>query len=90
MSEFKGTKGIWTIEGSYDISTTEGVPVLDCGCGCCSYHSVQKADLQLMSKAPQMLEMLIQLKDTLSDGRTFGYNDYDRVECLIKEATELK
>lgn len=86
--EFKGSKGKWVLNEKYQtIEDSEGY-------GIAQQNGIKNSekwlnDALLISKAPEMLEMLIELKDTLADGRTFGYNEYDRLERLIKEATEL-
>lgn len=84
--EFKGTKETWFKSGLEIVSMPSQVKIAKVSGA--NYEGA-KANVLLISKAPEMLEMLIKLKDTLADGRTFGYNDYDRVEQLIKEATEL-
>lgn len=86
MSEFKGTKETWFKSGLEIVSMPSQVKIAKVSG---SNYEEAKANALLISKAPEMLEMLIELKDTLADGRTFGYNDYDRVEKLIKEASEL-
>lgn len=89
--EFKGTKGKWefggdTIEGKLissrhpqnrDICTiwaydTEFIEQREC-----------KANALLISKAPEMLEMLIKLTSTMD------YRNIEEAKQLIKEATEL-
>lgn len=88
MGEFKGTKGKWVTDKQYDISTEEGKPVLDCGCGCCSYHDVSKEDLHLMSKSPEMLELLQEIDHFLNCDFNVG-EKHTKIKQLIKEVTEI-
>jgi hypothetical protein len=91
MSEFKGTKGKWyvdhinirrnkynvictSIRTDYDYSFAE---VFGC-------DEKAKANALLISKAPEMLEMLIFLRPTFKGTKTG-----ESIEQLIKEATEL-
>lgn len=91
--EFKGTKGKWKIikrnEPYHNGLDIENVCMLYQLPDDNESEDIYNANALLISKAPEMLEMLIELKDTLADGRTFGYNDYDRLEELIKQATEI-
>ena len=82
--EFKGTQGKWCYNHNM-VATLE--PIIDDTICLCPQLSNDKweANAQLISKAPQMLEMLKELS-----------NDYDiphyiceRIDKLIKEATEL-
>jgi hypothetical protein len=92
--EFKGTKGKWIIEnlnkprkGKYpafeiDISTENEDNM------CTIWYSElfsenAKANALLISKAPEMIEMLNNVKNYL------GSDVREKVEQLIKEATEL-
>ena len=55
----KNTPGPWMYPGKdFDIETTNGAPVLDTGCGCCSDHTASEEDLILMAAAPELLQML--------------------------------
>jgi hypothetical protein len=97
--EFKGTEGKWSIKnlntpekGKYPaleitISTEEDEAM------CTVWYSKvfgkkvckqQKANALLISKAPEMLEMLIDIKGYL------GSDVREKVEQLIKESTKLK
>lgn len=87
--EFKGTKGKWIVDKSGYITTNGGLCIM-VGNDCISVvgdgnpHQPIKANALLISKAPEMLEMLKDIKDYLgSDRRT-------EVEQLIKEATQIK
>ena len=83
--EFKGTKGKWVL--SYNdicsqkklISTAFGFIVRDKY----TINKETKANALLISKSPEMLEMLKDVKDYL------GSDKREQVEQLIKEATEI-
>jgi hypothetical protein len=86
MSEFKGTKGKWFLriisEGQISVSNeidtrTICVPRVQ-------NHEEALANLLLISKAPEMLEMLQICKQTTNSKQI-----YDEIEQLIKSATEL-
>ena len=53
--------------------------------GYANIHS--KANAQLISKAPEMLEMLREIRDQIEDGRT--YITKQDITNLIKEATTI-
>ena len=96
MSEFKGTKGKWKVDKCEKDSS---------GRACYRIHtyirpmdSQMKANAQLISKAPEMLEMLkhlLSLKHAKDlDGKTPYYLDempkaWEKAEQLIKEATTI-
>jgi protein-disulfide isomerase len=86
MSEFKGTKGKWNYskeyltivdQDRYGIAQENGI----------RNSSEWEANALLISKAPEMLEMLNEiLLETDPHGQSKQYN---KIEQLIKEATEL-
>jgi hypothetical protein len=78
MSEFKGTKGKWKV--SIDQFKNNNI-ICD---GFYLGESRNKYDALLISKAPEMLEMLIFLRPTFKGTKTG-----ESIEQLIKEATEL-
>lgn len=97
MGNFKGSKGKWTVQedsdsngyinvltdyyhGSIPLRVTVYGDVVISGSG---VTEQAKADALLISKAPEMLEMLEDIKDYL------GSDVRSKVEQLIKEATEL-
>jgi len=88
MSNFKGTKGNWGISSNNQdqIESSDGINICDCwsmGDNRFPDELEMKANALLISKAPEMLEVLENIKDYLgSDKRT-------EVENLIKSATEL-
>lgn len=98
MSEFKGTKGKWSqkfegCEPSRVIRTDDGNKEV---AQIYRYNSEseQKANALLISKAPEMLELMKELVCEFSDYKTKaqGTSKCDAIinaEKLIKEATEL-
>lgn len=113
MNEFKGTKYHWVVDTEVK-STEESIFFLDIDSPGClqlgiasiyggSENDIQmKANAQLIAKAPQMLEKLIEIveaieKETIiikenedNDGwENFGGRFYKEARKLIKEATEL-
>ncbi len=92
MGEFKGTKGKWFVR-KYDFSTN----VLTTEMNALGNESIcflnsksdfnDEANALLISKAPEMLEML---KDILSSMRGENFNiSENEIEQLIKEATNV-
>ena len=84
--EFKGTKGNWKLaENEYGYYTS--VRNLDDSRKVCTSRINNQiesnANLLLISKAPEMLEMLNDVKDYL------GSDKREQVEQLIKEATNV-
>jgi hypothetical protein len=86
MSEFKGTKGKWVLrtfpEGQMSVRNESETRKI-CVPRVQNYEE-SLANLLLISKAPEMLEMLIFLRPTFKGTKT-GVS----LEQLIKEATEL-
>lgn len=91
--EFKGTKGKWTLyktnKGHYKLSGEKWINF-------CKIYAITKdnsfeddketqANALLISKAPEMLELLTQLRDT----EDFGIAEVEQITELIKQATEL-
>ena len=80
MSEFKGTKDIWYINRWGNITSESSeiayMPSL-------TSKEQKEANALLISKAPEMLDMLKDIKDYL------GSDKRQEVEQLIKEATQL-
>lgn len=85
VMEFKGTKGRWEARLKGQITSS-----VYCGntqiCLKAKSNLESKADMLLISKAPEMLEMLKDIVDTLESGET---PHIYKIEQLIKEATEL-
>ena len=88
--EFKGTKGKWNADknttfggkNSIIVSDEKGV-IINLDAASFDSDEEMEANALLISKAPEMLEMLIEVLENKSD------IDYKKVEQLIKEATEL-
>lgn len=87
MSEFKGTKGKWHCKGSSIMSNDIDICDLwDMGDGFPSKKE-SKANSLLISKAPEMLEMLKRCADAFDNiHQPFISED---IKQLIKEATEI-
>lgn len=90
MSEFKGTKGLWYANKEHTIYC-ETIEIGQC------WESLNidsptiieaNANALLISKAPELLEMLIEIKEQIEDGRI--YVTKEDIEKLIKETTEIK
>ena len=85
MTEFKGTKGKWEINrgrtihgihsGMSQIAIVEGIFI--------------NANALLISKAPEMLEMLGYILEYQGSGFVLNHDLSKEIEQLIKEATEL-
>ena len=79
--EFKGVKGKWSYKHEYEAVYSEsGYVIADV------FPGGQEANGLLISKAPEMLQMLIDIMDTLENGDT---PHIYKIDELIKEATEL-
>jgi len=83
--EFKGTKGKWKISDD-GVSTVDNENVFEVGCGCCTSGHLDEYDQLLISKAPEMLELLKKCDKTFNGKFTTLHNE---IKQLIKEATEL-
>ena len=92
MSEFKGTKGKWRMSDG-DIGTQIKVdfdiPVCLMATPKNRNSSEWKANALLISKAPEMFEMLKEVSAGRIRPREYQ-SDWDMVNELIKSATELK
>lgn len=89
-TKFKGTQGKWGIEkhihglsGNYLILNEEKYQVAIADNEFIRNSEITQANALLISKAPEMLEMLEYVKDYL------GSDVREKVEKLIKSATEL-
>ena len=91
VMEFKGTKGKWIVNEEDFFINEYGVEVFSIATECKT--NVQMADVfgskenaLLMSKAPEMFEMLIEVLKHHQGGHSeIGF----KINKLIKEATEL-
>lgn len=107
MSEFKGTKGKWyfnndiQVHSGYRIVTCNGVKIHESSNKNGISEKEIEANALLISKAPEMLEMLKESTEVIKwymDNSTselsepffnIGANQIEQIEQLIKEATEL-
>ena len=94
MKEFKGTIGKWNIttskKGNHYMNVGGNCEFIKVYSGKRSGHEVnQKANALLISKAPEMLDMLIDLRNCKETWSDLFQSDKDRIELLIREATEL-
>lgn len=89
MKEFKGTGGPWSLANN-DYGYYTSVRSFDRNRKICvsRVNNLQEsnANLLLISKAPEMLEMLIDIRDTLENGDT---PHIYKIDELIKSATEI-
>jgi Fe-S cluster assembly ATPase SufC len=88
MSNFKGTRGKWKLaENEYGYYTS--VRNLDDSIKVCTSRvnnqNESNANLLLISKAPEMLEFIINVFNTMPNGSVIQ----EKAKQLIKEATEL-
>ena len=95
MSEFKGTKGKWEYD-KYKSISVNGKTILINGCIGTTCHEDEEpmANALLISKAPEMLEMLKIARDKFLDLKHDKnlpelQEIQDQIEQLIKEATQL-
>ena len=100
IMEFKGTQGKWHLKGcpyydddskehhgAFTVVTEEAETTITCVKAYSFYGQTLEtatANALLISKAPEMLEMLKDIKDYLGSDKRM------EVEQLIKEATKLK
>ena len=99
--EFKGTKGKRRYSNEYECITTSRIGIVEGSKTICHIKqnpsfdfsgNEAKANALLISKAPQMLEMLKDAAQNLRNGNTSNakLEMAEKIEQLIKEATELK
>lgn len=88
MSEFKGTKGDWKLTDKKRGIEVKVKPNIYKSICTSTGNTKWQYDMLLISKAPEMLEMLIELRNF---GATHGmtYDLYEGLDKLIKQATEL-
>jgi hypothetical protein len=95
MTEFKGTKGKWAVLQTDEVESHLDIAINtereDCVCWVYSKFDYQdfngKANALLISKAPEMLEMLEKLEPIFRELNVVGLAN--EIEQLIKEATEV-
>lgn len=97
--EFKGTKGKWDVfehswsdtsilcgdktictQSIFDEATEENQDELE---------TEVQYNFQLISKAPELLEYIIDLYNDIKEGALPNENEIEALEKLIKEATEI-
>jgi hypothetical protein len=98
MSEFKGTKGKWEIfrqDNDIYIETKNSNAAICCIVGGVGLNQ-DEANALLISKAPEMLEMLKvvaefsnYINNDSGEGMIIDFQTFDEIIQLIKEATEL-
>ena len=88
MSEFKGTRGKWyrntesrIVSSVYSRNEQKLIHISG------GNTEEKKANAQLIAHAPQMLEMLNDIKDCLESGNSY---DVWRIDELIQQATTIK
>lgn len=90
MSEFKGTKGKWEINPKAIRNVRcGGITVANTSQGQSGDNEEEEqSNALLISKAPEMLEMLIELRK-FGGNHGMPYDLYEELDKLIKEATTL-
>ena len=92
MNEFKGTKGKWELTPMTN-RIIVGKSIADVwGFDAHIDESVNKemqANALLISKAPEMLEMLEEVKLNIAKGEVYNTDLFDKIDQLIEEATTI-
>jgi len=91
MSNFKGTKGKWDISSTNQdqIESQDGINICDCwsmGDNRFPDELEMKANALLISKAPEMLEVLENIEN---DNGSIPAFIWEWIQKVIKSATEL-
>jgi predicted HD phosphohydrolase len=81
MSEFKGTKGEWKVDYGGEITSNNRFI-----CDCATLTEEDRYNAQLISCAPEMLEMLQDIANTLENGDT---PHVYQIRDLITKATTI-
>jgi hypothetical protein len=94
MNEFKGTKGKWEIEKTNDYHEDCRINhIPNIGIYFDENSDIEPeeidANLLLISKAPEMLDMLKKLVERLEENDLGRLNAVSQAKQLIKEATQL-
>lgn len=101
--EFKGTKGKFSVKTCYyskpiikiENENREVFAVVPFRDNYVHLHSYEMSNALLISKAPEMLEMLVKIKSFIDDNKDKNYmiellnREVSDLEQLIKQATEL-
>jgi len=87
MSEFKGTKTGWELlKGTSLLGVQIGKTIF----GISNINEVTKANALLISKAPELLEMIQSLIEAKNNGNDWDSEElFIKAEVLIKESTEF-
>jgi len=85
--EFKGTRGKWFNGIGTEIVSMSGQVKVSKVSG--SNYEEAKANALLISKAPEMLEMLQYILKEYRNSEGFSSHDSQLIENTIKQATEL-
>ena len=89
--EFKGTKGVWEIDerASRRVKCND-ITIANCSQGQNGENEEEeRANALLISKAPEMLEFLMELYDDKETHSCMFPSQQKKLKQLIKEATEL-
>ena len=101
MENFKGTKGKWGVLQTDEVESHLDIAINtekeDCVCWVYSKFDYRdhngKANALLISKAPEMLEMLAKIVSQLDSIESLNFQSdvdlMDEARQLVKEATEL-
>jgi len=92
--EFKGTKTKWELRNNLvDITAEDKGLIITCYTKGSIFGTITKEEAQanalLISKAPEMLEMLKDIIFTWNNNGNFDNEYFSNIQKLIKEATEL-
>jgi len=89
--EFKGTRGKWEINPRASRNVRCGlITIANCSSGQNGeLEEEEKANALLISKSPEMLEMLKEFEDELRCGYVINRNKLGKIQQLIKGATIL-
>jgi hypothetical protein len=90
--EFKGTKEKWLIqdkEKNYFGVVYTSIATKKEGVFIDVYSKEHEANALLISKAPEMLEMLKEFEIDIRQGYVINKNRLNKIQQLIKEATEI-
>jgi hypothetical protein len=84
--EFKGTKGKWNLLSNVSWCEIQTESPIKSICAINKKIEEYEANALLISKAPEMLEMLKEILEAQESGEVF--HSY-KIEQLIKQATEI-
>lgn len=90
MSEFKGSKGKWRVIKNSTTLSCNKEQIITCWFFT-NRKEEAKANALLISKAPEMLEMLKEIVHAFDSDNLHGYQEeiLKQTKQLIKEATEI-